>query len=140
MLPLRLVIDTNVLVSAALKPESLQRTALIVAITKPARLYVSRPILEEYAGVLSRPELAIRKGLRLQLLQMIANRSHVVHPTRRIKAAKDPDDDIFIECADAARADFLITGNRRHFPAFWKCTKIVTPREFVGLAAPHLIR
>lgn len=71
---------------------------------------------------------------------MIANRSHVVHPTRRIEAAKDPDDDIFIECADAARADFLITGNRRHFPAFWKCTKIVTPREFVGLAAPHLIR
>lgn len=62
MLPLRLVIDTNVLVSAALKPESLQRTALIVAITKPARLYVSRPILEEYAGVLSRPELAIGRG------------------------------------------------------------------------------
>ncbi len=47
MLSLRLVIDTNVLVSAALKPESLQRTTLLLAITKPARLYVSRPILEE---------------------------------------------------------------------------------------------
>jgi predicted nucleic acid-binding protein len=39
-----------------------------------------------------------------------------------------------------ARADFLITGNRKHFPAFWKNTKIVTPREFVSLVAPHLIR
>jgi predicted nucleic acid-binding protein len=38
-----------------------------------------------------------------------------------------------------ARADFLITGNRKHFPAFWKNTKIVTPREFVSLVAPHLI-
>ena len=48
MLPLRLVIDTNVLISAAIKPAGLQRTVLLLAITKPARLYVSRPILEEY--------------------------------------------------------------------------------------------
>ncbi len=67
MLPLRLVIDTNVLVSAALKPESLHRTALVLAVTKPARFYVSpRPILEEYADVLSRHELGIRKGVRQQ--------------------------------------------------------------------------
>jgi predicted nucleic acid-binding protein len=40
MLPLRIVIDTNVLISAALKPEVLQRTTLLLANTKPARLYV----------------------------------------------------------------------------------------------------
>jgi hypothetical protein len=38
-----------------------------------------------------------------------------------------------------ATMGFLITGNRKHFPAFWKNTKIVTPREFVSLFAPHLI-
>jgi hypothetical protein len=43
MLPLRLVIDTNVLISAALKPEGLQRTAVVLAVTKPARFYVSPP-------------------------------------------------------------------------------------------------
>lgn len=53
MLPLRLVIDTNVVISAALKPEGLQRTTFLLAITKPARLYVSQPILDEYADVLS---------------------------------------------------------------------------------------
>jgi putative PIN family toxin of toxin-antitoxin system len=140
MLPLRLVLDTNILVSAAIQPDSLQRTAFLLAITKPARLYVSEPLLEEYAAVLSRPELSIRKGLRLQLLQLIRNHAHVVAPARPIEAASDPDDNIFLECADAARADFLITGNRRHFPAFWKNTKIVTPREFVTLVAPHLLR
>jgi predicted nucleic acid-binding protein len=36
MLPLRLVIDTNVLISAALKPEGLQRTTFLLAATKPA--------------------------------------------------------------------------------------------------------
>jgi putative PIN family toxin of toxin-antitoxin system len=139
MLPLRLVIDTNVLVSAALKAESLQRTTFVIAITRPARFYVSRPILEEYADVLARPELSISKGLRQQFLQLIRNRSYLVRPVRRIDVTSDADDNKFVECADAARADFLVTGNCRHFPAFWKCTKIVTPREFVGLAAPHLL-
>ncbi len=139
MIALRLVIDTNVIVSAALKPDGLQRTTFLLAITKPARLYVSEPLLEEYADVLSRPELSIRKGLRLQLLQLIKNHGYLVAPSRRIEVTSDPDDNIFVECADAARADFLVTGNRRHFPAFWKSTKIVTPREFVSLVAPHLI-
>jgi uncharacterized protein len=139
MLPLRLVIDTNVLVSAALKPESLQRTTLILAITKPARLYLSQSILEEYEDVLSRPELHIRRGLRLRLLQLIRNNGHLVKPSRRLDVCSDPDDNVFLECADKAGADYLITGNSRHFPQFWKKTKIITSREFVGLAAPHLI-
>jgi len=140
MLPLRLVIDTNVLVSAAIEPTGLQRTVFLIAISKPARLYVSHPILQEYTEVLARPELRIRKGLRLQLLQLIKNHSHTVLPTRQLEATTDPDDNIFLECADAARADYLVTGYPKHFPRFWKKTKVVTPREFVSLAAPHLVK
>jgi putative PIN family toxin of toxin-antitoxin system len=140
MFPLRLVIDTNVLVSAAIKPAGLQRTVFLIAISKPARLYVSQPILEEYSEVLARPELRIRRGLRLQLLQLIKNHGHTVVPTRQLEATTDPADNIFLECADAARADYLVTGNQKHFPRFWKKTKVVTPREFVSLAAPHLVK
>lgn len=140
MIPLRLVIDTNVTVSAALKPDGLQRTVLLLALTKPARLYVSEAILAEYREVLSRPELRIRKGLRQQLLQLIRNRSHLVTPSRRIQAARDPDDNKFLECADTARADYLITGNQRYFPRFWKTTKLITSREFISIVAPHLVR
>jgi putative PIN family toxin of toxin-antitoxin system len=139
MLSLRLVIDTNVLVSAAIKPAGLQRTVLLLAVTKPARLYVSRAILEDYRDVLGRPELRIRKGARQQLLQLIKNHSFTMVPARRLDVAADPDDNIFLECAEAAHADYLITGNLKHFPRFWKETKIITPREFISLAAPHLI-
>lgn len=139
MLPLRLVIDSNVLISAAIKPAGLQRTVLLLAITKPARWYVSRLILEEYREVLRRPELRIRKGLQLQLLQLIKNKSHVVARTPRLEVTHDPDDNMFLECADAARADYLVTGNQKHFPRFWKKTKVITPREFVSLVAPHLV-
>jgi putative PIN family toxin of toxin-antitoxin system len=140
VLPVRLVIDTNVLISAAIHPAGLQRTVLLLAVTKPARLYVSRSILEEYADVLARPELRIRKGLRQQLLQLLKNQSYTVDPSRRIEVAKDTDDNIFLECADAARADYLVTGNQKHFPTFWKKTKIITSREFISLAAPHLVK
>jgi len=89
--------------------------------------------------VLARPELGIRKGIRLQFLQLIRNHSHLVDSSRTLHVATDDDDNVFLECADAARADYLITGNQCHFPAFWKQTKIITSREFVTLAAPHLI-
>ena len=139
MIPLRLVIDTNVVISAAIKPAGLQRTVLLLAMTKPARWYVSRPILEEYSDVLARPELKIRKGLQRQLWQLIKNRSHLVATTRHLEVTSDPDDNVFLECADSARADYLVTGNQRHFPRFWKKTKIITSREFISMVAPHLI-
>ena len=139
MIPLRLVVDTNIVVSAALKPDGLQRTVLLLAITKPARLYVSQAILTEYRDVLSRPELHIRKGLRHQLLQIIKGRARTITPARHLQVTSDPDDNIFLECADAARADYLVTGNTRHFPRFWKKTKIITSREFLSLVSPHLL-
>ena len=126
MIPLRLVIDTNILVSAALKPDGLQRTVLLLAITKPAKLYTSEAILAECREVLARPELKIRRGLRQQLLQLIRSHSRAVKPSRALQVTKGPDDDKFLECADAARADYLVSGNQRHFPRFWKKTKVIT--------------
>jgi len=139
MIPLRLVLDTNVVVSAALKPEGLQRTVLLLAISKPARWYVSDAILGEYSAVMARPELKIRRGLRQQLLQLIQDHSRVIVPSRLPQITTDPDDNIFVECADAARADYLVTGNERHFPKFWKNTKIISSREFLNIIAPHLV-
>jgi putative PIN family toxin of toxin-antitoxin system len=139
MIPLRLIIDTNILVSAALKPDGLQRTVLVLAMTKPARLYVTTAILAEYREVLARPEFKIRRGVRQQLLELIKNHAQLVAPARALQVAKDPDDNKFLECADAARADYLITGNQRHFPKFWKQTKVITSREFISIVAPHFI-
>jgi PIN domain len=62
VIPLRLVIDTNIVVSAALKPDGLQRTILLLAITEPARLYVSESILAEYREVLSRPSFKFARA------------------------------------------------------------------------------
>jgi putative PIN family toxin of toxin-antitoxin system len=138
MIALRLVLDTNIVVSAALKPDGLQRTVVVLALTKPARWYVTEAILDEYREVLARPELKIPKGKRAQLIRLIEKRTHLVRPARRLQVTPDADDNMFLECADAARADYLVTGNQRHFPAFWKRTKVITSRELIAIIAPHL--
>src|SRR5579871_1219739 len=107
--------------------------------SKPARLCVSDTILAEYHEVLARPELNIRRGLRQQLLQLIQSHSQATKPPRRLRITRDPDDNIFLECADAGRADYLIIGNPQHFPKFWRKTKVITSREFIDIVAPHLI-
>ena len=64
MTPLRLVLDANIVISAALKPDGLPRTILLLAINKPARLYITEAIMDEYRTMLARPELQIRRGLQ----------------------------------------------------------------------------
>jgi len=91
------------MVSAALRPDGLQRTILILALTKPARMYVSEAVLAEYRELLARPGLKIRRGLQRQLLDLIGNRAHVVTPARPLHITSDPDDNIFLECADSSR-------------------------------------
>lgn len=93
----------------------------------------------EYRDVLARPRLHMAKGRRQQLLQLIRSRSHSVKPANMPLVTSDPDDSIFLACADSTRADYLVTGNPRHFPKFWKKTKVITSREFIGIVAPRLI-
>lgn len=60
---------------------------------------------------------------------------HIVHPSVRITASPDLTDNRFLECVEAAGADYLITGNKRHFPSQWKNTRVVNAREFLDILA-----
>lgn len=139
MLPLRLVLDTNVVVSGLLKPRGLERLGLVFALTGPAQLCVSREMMDEYARVLGRPRLKIAPFRAAEVLKLIEDRAVKVTPSRRVYVAPDLDDNLVLECADEGRADYLVTGNQRHFPRFWKSTKIITPRELSEIIAPHLL-
>ena len=58
--------------------------------------------------------------------------------TEAVRACADPDDDIFLECARAARAANWVTGNTKHFPATWRETRIVAARHFMEIIASNL--
>ena len=64
----------------------------------------------------------------------INRKASIVTPTKRLKIVKpDESDNRILEYAVRAKADFIITGNKRHFPfEEFKSSKIVTPREFIN--------
>jgi uncharacterized protein len=59
----------------------------------------------------------------------------MVHPSRTLTDTTHEPDNRFLECAAAACADFLITGNKRHVPKDWRPSKIVNAREFIDQTA-----
>ena len=57
---------------------------------------------------------------------------NAVEPIERIGVATDEDDNRFLECATAAQAVYLITGNLRHYPRVCAAVTIVNAREFLN--------
>ena len=65
------------------------------------------------------------------MLEGIEEVAVVVMPDRRIEISPDEEDNRLLECAEAAEADFLVTGNRKHFPESFGATRVVAPRDFL---------
>jgi predicted nucleic acid-binding protein len=78
----------------------------------------------------NRSEAVIEAALRA-----IRQNGFWVKPSEKVHACSDADDDIFLECAQAARAHYVVTGNLKHFPAKWADTQIVTARQFLDAVA-----
>ncbi|MBI4455276.1 MAG: putative toxin-antitoxin system toxin component, PIN family [Acidobacteria bacterium] len=99
MRPSRLVLDTNVLVFALLKADSLPDRVLTLACSPPHILCVSAEILSEYETVMRRPRLKLDGNDVIELLRTIRSDAVVVSPSFRVSIASDPKDDIFLECS-----------------------------------------
>jgi putative PIN family toxin of toxin-antitoxin system len=130
---IRVVIDTNILVSALLQPEGLPAAVLMLALSRDVQLCVSDAIFAEYDEVIRRPRFKRSADVIEGTLRSIRKQGHWVKPSDRVAECTDPDDNMFLECAQAAEADYLVTGNRRHFPERWKKIKIVGARELIEL-------
>ncbi|MGB7190587.1 MAG: putative toxin-antitoxin system toxin component, PIN family [Acidobacteriaceae bacterium] len=136
MQEIRLVLDTNVLVSAHLKSTGFERFIFELALDSRVRLCISREIMREYQEVLMRPKFDFPLGILRKSFRRIEEAAIWVVPSEAIYAASDPSDNKFLECAEAARAIYLATGNRRHFPGQWKSTTILNARELTMILAP----
>jgi putative PIN family toxin of toxin-antitoxin system len=129
---IRIVLDTNILISAVLTPQGAPAQVFLMALLHPDfQLCVSGAIYAEYEEVIRRPHLHRTESEIQSILFSIRERSIWIKPVERVRACSDPDDDIFLECAQAANAQYIITGNTRHFPNSWAGAQVVTAREFL---------
>jgi putative PIN family toxin of toxin-antitoxin system len=128
----RIVLDTNIVVSAALKREGLEAQLVEMIASGLFVLCASAEVLAEYGQVLGRPKFSTLGARHVaQLLALLGSRAQMVTPTSRVLESSDEPDNRFLECAEAADADFLITGNAKHFPKKWKTTQIVNTRDLL---------
>ena len=129
----RVVIDTNVIVSALLQPLGPPARIFSWAIRGEIQLCISEAVYAEYEEVIRRPRLRRVEAVITGSLHSIRAASLVFRPAEPVRACTDSDDNIFLECAQAAEAAYLVTGNLKHFPSVWLDTQIVSPRHFLDI-------
>lgn len=126
------VIDTNVLVSAALSAGGTCDEILRAAVEGKIRLAWSAPMLAEYREVLLRPKFGFSPQVIVSLLTVFAPCDQVELGTAPM--LPDADDEVFLAAALATTDRILVTGNQAHFPAdICAPVRVLSPAEAVRL-------
>ncbi len=131
----KIVIDTNVIVSALIQRSYPNRIINDLFIESKIQLCVSDKLMTEYYEVLARPKFAKFQDFFVRaesLLVDIETKAKKYVPTIKIDLiSSDLDDNMILELADECEADFVITGNTTDFTfSTYKQSKIVTPKEY----------
>ena len=138
---MRVVLDTNVVISAVLSPAGPPAQVLHAWRAGAFEVVVSEPILREYRQALGYPHVQTRHHLAApDLDRIIAGFLAVaifVAPRQHLAVvAEDPDDDRFLECALEGGAEYIVSGNK-HLPRLkaYEGRRILAPAVFLALLA-----
>ncbi len=109
---MKVVVDTNVLVSAVLKGRKPREVIQFIVDNQDFDWIVSEEILAEYTDVLSRPKLKLTNEIKEEWYAIINTVTAIIDVDVEIDFPRDRKDAKFIACALAGKANFLITGDR----------------------------
>ncbi len=128
----RLVLDTNVLISA-LVFGGVPREILYLIIAGEVDCFISIPILEELHAVLQRPKFGLSAEQAQSIIEELSDLCDIVAPSVSVRAVKeDPDDDRILECALQAKADVIVSGDTHLLAlATYGGTRILNPADFL---------
>lgn len=127
------VIDTNVLVSAMLKHDSVPGSIVELAFEGPIVPVLNDAIEKEYREVLSRPRFHLPQDVVEAIIGSFRKRGIYVDAEKIDIELPDPNDRVFYEVVMEERKEesaYLVTGNIKHFP---KRPFIVTPRQMLDI-------
>lgn len=134
---LQIILDTNVLVAALRSKRGAANYLLELILTERWHINVSTPLLLEYEEVLKRPEMAefLSPDLADELIDGLCTNA-VCHDIFFLwrSFVRDPNDAFVFELAVRTNTDYLITFNKKDFPASSEFgVKLATPREFLDI-------
>lgn len=109
---MKVVIDTNVLLSAALKDRD-PETVILYIVSHPDFTWISsKDIVAEYREVLCREKFGLTEEIRMKWFHLLDSIVEVVPLDATLSSPRDQKDAKFIACALSSGADFLITGDK----------------------------
>jgi putative PIN family toxin of toxin-antitoxin system len=129
---MKVVLDTNVLVSGLLSPFSPCGEIVRMVTSETLLLCLDARLLGEYSEVLRRPRFRFDSDLVSALLDHLSHAGVLVAASPLVESLPDPDDEAFLSVALAGGAECLITGNLKHFPLrFRQGVRVLSPRDFL---------
>jgi putative PIN family toxin of toxin-antitoxin system len=134
----KIVIDANVFISAAYGGVPLDAVSKAFSM---GEVFLSRTVIEEIDGTIRRLSSKIgeeKSGYLLRIWKRFQSRCTILAPRGKTAICRDPKDDAYLHLCIAAKADFLVTGDKdllavdlRSVAVLPDGLKIVTPRQFM---------
>ena len=136
--PPRVVLDTNVLVSATLKQGPSVPDSILQALKNQRFILLTSPsIIFEVENVMNREEITRRSPLtpkkRKLFVENLLKISVATSDRLKMQAVRnDPDDDKFVACAIEGQADFIVSGDKHLLELNeYQGIRIISPKEFL---------
>jgi uncharacterized protein len=138
---MRIVLDTNVLVSGLLAPFGTCGAIVRMLTSTEIELCVDARILLEYDDALHRPKFGIDPHKVDVVMEYIQNTSDFQATSPLDRALPDEDDNPFLEVALSSAAKCLVTGNLKHFPMRCRAgVRVLSPKQFLDEFREHRTR
>jgi len=129
---MKIVLDTNVLVSGLLTPFGPSGEIIRMVSADRLTLYVDARILSEYEEVLRRPKFEFSKERIDVVIDYVKQRGVFASSVPLANHLPDPDDEPFLEVAIAGNVRSLVTGNKAHYPSgIIEGIRTLSPSEFL---------
>lgn len=129
---MRVVLDTNVLVSGLLSPYGASGEIVRMIACGDVELCYDARILSEYRSVLLREKFLFNKSRVEALLKQIEFCGYITKGSPLRHRLPDPDDESFLEVAIGGGVGHLVTGNEKHYPVKEiKGVQIISPKRFL---------
>ncbi len=128
---MKVVFDTNILISALMFPHGNGELALRRIIEKKDTLVISKAIIKELLTVLARKFARDAEALA-RVAVFLADVGEIVEPTESVSILPDEPDNRILECAGAGRAQMIVTGDRAMLRlGSFQDTRIVSLQAYV---------
>jgi putative PIN family toxin of toxin-antitoxin system len=126
----KIVLDTNIIVSAFINPKGVPGEIISLVLSKKITICYDNRMFSEYTEVLKKSKFNFDNILVDAFLDFIKNNGEYIIAEPNGVKFDDEDDKAFYEVYKSSDANYIITGNKKHFP---RENDIITPREYIEL-------